>query len=70
MKALNDYHRTLAYAKKEGTAEGRLEGLAEGLTKGKLAAMLDMAKAMLAAHEPLANIVRYTGLSKRQLAAL
>jgi hypothetical protein len=32
--------------------------------------MLDMAKAMLAAHEPLTKIMRYTGLSRHQLATL
>jgi predicted transposase/invertase (TIGR01784 family) len=58
MKAYWDYRNTLAYAKKEGLQEGMLQKA------------YDMAKSMLADHEPLAKIMRYTGLSRHQLATL
>jgi predicted transposase/invertase (TIGR01784 family) len=41
-----------------------------GEKKGLTKALLNIAKAMLAAHEPRAKIVRYTGLSEQQLVAL
>jgi hypothetical protein len=40
------------------------------MARGKLAAMLDMAKSMLADHKPLSEIMRYTGLKRHQLATL
>jgi predicted transposase/invertase (TIGR01784 family) len=86
MKAINDYYNTLACAKEDAMAEGRKEGLAEGRaegrtegraegraegrTEGALRKALEMAKIMLDAHEPLAKIMRYTHLSRRQLATL
>jgi hypothetical protein len=40
------------------------------MVQGKLAAIFDIAKAMLADHKPLSEIMRYTGLNRRQIAAL
>jgi predicted transposase/invertase (TIGR01784 family) len=58
MKALNDYTRTIAYAKKEGVAEGAIR-------KAK-----DIAKRLLAKGMSLADIEEATRLSKPEILAL
>jgi hypothetical protein len=62
MKALNDYKRTLDYAKKEGVAEGFVSG---SLSRAK-----DIAKRLLARGLSLADIEADTGLSKPEILAL
>ncbi|MCQ2064019.1 MAG: Rpn family recombination-promoting nuclease/putative transposase [Fibrobacter sp.] len=52
--------------KREGREEGRKEGKEEGVSETKL----DIAKAMLAANEPIKKICAYTGMSENDIIAL
>ncbi len=52
--------------KREGKEEGRKEGRKEGVSETKL----EIAKAMLAANEPISKICAYTGMSEKDVLAL
>ena len=48
---------------KKGRAEGRVEGIAEGKAEG----MVEVAKKMLMARLPDAQIIAFTGLTQEQI---
>jgi predicted transposase/invertase (TIGR01784 family) len=48
-------------AQEKGLAEGRVEGLAEGLAEGR-AKILEIARKMKNAGQPLSEIAEFTGL--------
>ena len=50
--------------------EGQLDGVKQGLQQGLQQGLKQMAKAMKAAKEPVAKIVKYTGLTPEQIAEL
>lgn len=68
----------LKEAKEEGLEQGRTEGLAEGEkigeargeASGRAAEKLDMARAMKDDKEPIAKIIKYTGLPKEEIEKL
>ncbi|MEM6397360.1 MAG: Rpn family recombination-promoting nuclease/putative transposase [Bacteroidota bacterium] len=50
--------------------EGREEGIEEGIEIGQQSAMLQVAKSMLQAGEPIEKIISFTGLDKQDIEAL
>ena len=65
-KAYYDYEAVIRKEKNSEYASGRDDGLAEGANKEKLA----IAKIMLQGKESLDKIMKYTGLSKKELTML
>ena len=80
--AYYDYEAVIRKEKNSEYASGRDDGLAEGLTKGKSLGLaegektgankekLAIAKIMLQGKESLDKIMKYTGLSKKELTML
>ena len=68
MKRLSEKKKNSEYAsgRDDGLAEGKSLGISEGATKEKLA----IAKIMLQGKESLDKIMKYTGLSKKELTML
>ena len=66
VNAYRDIVNAIRTAEKKKYAEGRAEGRAEGIDSQKM----DTARMMLADGEPVAKIMRYTGLSVQQIEAL
>ena len=64
--AYYDYEAVIRKEKNSEYASGRDDGLAEGANKEKLA----IAKIMLQGKESLDKIMKYTGLSKKELTML
>lgn len=56
-----------AVERAEGKEEGRAEGLAEGVSKGKKEVQIKMAQTMLNDRRPLPEIIKYTGLTEKEL---
>jgi predicted transposase/invertase (TIGR01784 family) len=56
--------------KLEGREEGKLEGREEGIAIGGEKRALEMAKEMLTDNEPIAKIIKYTGLTAEQIEKL
>ena len=56
--------------KAEGRAEGRAEGMAEGRAEGRDAAMIDVAKSLLALGMPVEQIAQVAGLSCERIRSL
>jgi predicted transposase/invertase (TIGR01784 family) len=56
-----------AEGRAEGLVKGREEGLAEGLAQGRSAAMVEIARTMLAAGMKPEEVSRITGLSTDQI---
>ena len=54
-------------SREEGRLEGKTEGITIGLEKGKFEEKLSFAKQMLLNNESLDKIVKYTGLSKKEI---
>jgi predicted transposase/invertase (TIGR01784 family) len=69
-KARNDRYAEKAYAMEKGMAEGMKEGMKEGMAKGIAQGVLQIAESMLRAGEPVAKIIKYTSLSKKEVLAL
>ena len=66
LKVLRDYHATL-----EGAVMlGEEKGLAKGRAEGMMQRQLDIAKMMLEDGEPMAKIMRYTGLTDEEIEKL
>lgn len=61
MKSLFDTSRD------EGYEEGRAEGRAEGREEGKLLQQIEVARTMLADGMQLSLVMKYTGLTKKQI---
>ncbi len=59
-----------ASGRDDGLAEGKTLGLAEGEKKGANKEKLAIAKIMLQGKESLDKIMKYTGLSKKELTML
>ena len=55
------------YAHKAGVKEGIDIGVELGKTQGSKESKLEIAKAMLNAHEDLEKIMTYTGLAKKEI---
>ena len=64
--AYYDYEAVIRKEKNSEYASGRDDGLAEGANKEKLA----IAKIMIQGKESLDKIMKYTGLSKKELTML
>jgi predicted transposase/invertase (TIGR01784 family) len=60
---IRNKYMTYEYDLHESKEEGRVEGRAEGLAQAKL----EMAAAMLADGEPIEKIVKYSGLSEKDV---
>ena len=54
----------------EGRAEGRAEGLEEGLEKGRAEERLEIARNLKSSGIPVDVIIKSTGLSEDEIAAL
>lgn len=77
MKSLFDTSRDEGYeegraegreeGRAEGRKEGREEGRAEGREEGKLLQKIEMARTMLADGMQLSLVMKYTGLTKKQI---
>ena len=62
--------RGMAEGLAEGKAKGLAEGLAEGLIQGKTAGIIETAKNMLADNLDIDTIIKYTGLTKKEIETL
>jgi predicted transposase/invertase (TIGR01784 family) len=69
-KARNDRYAEKAYAREKGMEEGLTKGIAKGMAKGMAKGISQIAKSMLRAGEPIAKIIKYTNLSKKEILAL
>ena len=69
-KAQMDYESGLLLARHDGKEEGREEGLAEGEQIGEKHGLETAARGMKAENIPLETIVKITGLTPEQIAAL
>ena len=69
MKSLFDTSRDEGYeeGRAEGREEGRAEGRAEGREEGKLLQQIEVARTMLADGMQLSLVMKYTGLTKKQI---
>ena len=71
MKARNDYQNTLDTAldegRKEGFKKGVKQGIQKGIEEGKNEAKIDIAKSMLKDNMPIDVIIKYSGLSKKEI---
>jgi predicted transposase/invertase (TIGR01784 family) len=55
---------------KEGIKEGILEGIKEGRSEGRKEEKLETARRMLHDNFPIEGIIKYTGLTEREIRAL
>ena len=69
-KELKDVSKILERAEQRGHAQGMKRGLEQGLEQGRDQAMQRVARAMLADGDPVAKIMRVTGLSPEAIDAL
>ena len=64
----------IAEAKEEGLEQGRTEGIEQGRTEGEASGRaereIEMARAMKDDKEPIAKIIKYTGLPKEEIEKL
>ena len=64
----------IAEAKEEGLEQGRTEGIEQGRTEGEASGRaereIEMARAMKEDKEPIAKIIKYTGLPKEEIEKL
>lgn len=70
LKIYRDNYSALKSAKEEAQAEGKAQGKVEGIEIGEHKKALETARRMLADHEPLEKIVRYTQLPMEEIMAL
>jgi len=69
-KARHDEAQALYNAKQEGVQEGFQKGFQKGLQKGISDRNVQIARAMAADGQPVDKIVRYTGLTQKEVEAL
>ena len=61
---------TLKKAEAKAEAKGREEGIEIGEARGEEKKAIEMAKGMLTDNEPIAKIIKYTGLALEQIEKL
>ena len=64
------YRSGLKDGVEKGKAEGRAEGMAEGRAEGRDAALIDVAKSLLALGMPVEQIAQVAGLSLERIKSL
>jgi predicted transposase/invertase (TIGR01784 family) len=69
-KYVVDTQSKVVQAKREGLAEGMRTGMQKGRREGMRKRNLEIAKALKALGDPVEKIVRLTGLSLDEIAAL
>lgn len=65
-----DYMTDMLYEKQGSYLQGKREGREEGRKEGVSETKLEIAKAMLAANEPISKICAYTDMSENNVLAL
>ena len=57
-------------AEKKGRLEGEIVGIKKGRVEGRVQGKIETAKMMINDNMPIAKIVKYTGLSEKEVRAL
>ena len=65
-----DYYSTMETSFNKGLAEGMEKGMEKGLAEGKAEEKLEIARSMKADKLPIETIIKYTGLSAKEIEAL
>ena len=65
-----DYYNIIDTAREDGIAIGKTEGLIEGETKGLARGRVEVARSLKGLGVPFETIVKATGLSESEIAAL